>query len=200
MRHRNRSSLCCSTRLRRPYSLRRRVRRSLVRVFFSPSRNARGWSAAWRTFRKTACDGGRAPCDRRARHAALHVRRFLSPGPRFRHRRFGPRRSHEAPWAGFSPLSASSAHRLVARAGLRTSSARLLAGSLRRSRSAPRAGPEASRTHACEARARAPRSPSLGLPHARPRDPMPVLRHRHPGCSTSGPPLEAPLMSRAMGI
>jgi len=69
----------------RPYSLRRRVRRRLD----FPSRQGVGGSRPRKKVRGDGAPGGAtevcrlmggsAPCDRRARHPALHVRRFWAP-------------------------------------------------------------------------------------------------------------------------
>ena len=73
--------------LRRPYSLTARGRRSRYRLLpgllFSPRPQARGWSAARRHHVVRACEARARLVERRARLAALHLRRFQSPDPRF---------------------------------------------------------------------------------------------------------------------
>ncbi len=58
----------------------------LVPLFASRGspRKARGWSAERRFIFESPPCGGRVPCDRHARHPALHLRRFVSLDPNFR--------------------------------------------------------------------------------------------------------------------
>ncbi len=102
-----------------------------------------------------------ASCDRRARLAALHARRFPFPGPRF---------LVPAP-ARFFSLAPVRLIALSRRGRSRTfGAAPVQQSSLRRGRSAPRSGPGTSRVRACEARPRAPPLPhfenaSRSAPH-----------------------------------
>jgi len=142
----------------RPYSLRRRVRRRLD----FPSRQGVGGSRPRKKVRGDGAPGGAtevcrlmggsAPCDRRARHPALHVRRFWAPsaalpgGDAAPH--WGPDPERLPP-----PFISAACSPKAGAAGLRAGGR--LCG--------------ASRERACEARPRAPRSPKLvAAPRPRP--------------------------------
>jgi hypothetical protein len=153
----------------RPYSLRRRVRRRLD----FPSRQGVGGSRPRKKVRGDGAPGGAtevcrlmggsAPCDRRARHPALHVRRFWAP-------------SAALPGGDGAPHWAPDPERLPPPLHLR----RVTASKRGRPVFVPAggcAGPPGGR--ACEARPRARHSPKQVAP-LRPR---PDFRHRISGTS-----------------
>ena len=171
----------------RPYSLRRRVRRRLD----FPSRQGVGGSRPRKKVRGDGAPGGAtevcrlmggsAPCDRRARHPALHVRRFWAP-------------SAALPGGDGAPHWAPDPERLQPPLHLR----RVTASKRGRPVFVPAggcAGPPGSvrAKHGHGRRAHRSWSPRLGLGRisgaASPASPR-------PSCSTSGSPLEAPLTSR----
>ena len=136
---------------------------------FLPSQSSRGWSAAWRyQLVRTLAGAGALMANEDAAPRGAPWRRFLSPGSAL---------PGNASTFGFRSVGASSAHRLVAPPVLPAFfEAACPASSLRRGRSAPRSGPQASRVRGYEPRARAPRRPKrcrFGSGRV-----MPHLRHR----------------------
>jgi len=170
----------------RPYSLRRRVRRRLD----FPSRQGVGGSRPRKKVRGDGAPGGAtevcrlmggsAPCDQRARHPALHVRRFWAPSAALP----GGDGAPIGPRSGAAPSAPSSPPRAAPKRGQPVF---VPAGGC--------AGPPGSvrAKHGHGRRAHRSWSPRLGLGRisgaASPAPPR-------PSCSTSGSPLEAPLMSR----
>jgi hypothetical protein len=159
--------------LRRPYSLRRRVRRSSAFALrasadkpLSPPRDMRGDGApsgaslfnprlvAWAHLAQV-----RAPLGAPSRLFCPRVRVSRSASLSF----FGLRR------AGSTPERALA---------LELPRRPCPASSSRRGHSAPRSGPEASRVRGYEPRPQAPHQPMSGLPDIGPERAMPVLRHR----------------------
>ncbi len=134
--------------LRRPYSLRRRVRRNPSRLspgtFFAPRQKPRGWSAERRILsQSTPCEAC-APFAQGARLSALH-RGDFSPRVRASRIRSGSVSAWRCPFWAAAPCSHGT--------GCPGS---FIASSSQSGRSAARSGPEASRVRGYEPRPQAP--------------------------------------------